>query len=273
MSRKSKWLILRLGIVSAIISVGVGTTTGAVAASPSAPSAQASVTGSARVAGSADGTPGTPGTLAPDGAAAISPTAQLASAPGACATSTTGAITCNVYPVDANGHHSSVSAAFSLPHSVFAGYVVLKIDPTQPNSYSSNWGAILNFINRGDGLADSYQLLTNRCKGCFPSYASILATGNPTFVTENQLGNQNDCCDWTAYYASPNLYNVYMPSRLGPPTSGYSAANWAVAHVGSLTVQRGDPHDRYLSVDHTWAGYCLAFVDTAWEAAGVIADT
>lgn len=219
-----------------------------------------------------------PGALVPDiaAAAAAQPSVASAATAGACTTDANGAIACNVYEKNNKGGPSDISAVFKLPHPVFPGYIVFVDDPAKPTNDRSNWSDILHFLADPSGYSTSYQLLSKGCNagstnvGCFPSYASVVAPGNTLFMAEVQQGTGYDSEDWTPYYAAPNTYNVYSAARFGPPASGYAAANWAFNHLygpGSLAVQPSDPHNRYLGVGHTWKGFCLGFVDTAWQAA------
>lgn len=201
--------------------------------------ARVSVTHAVSTSAAAPGTPAANAGPAPQAAA---PTTAAVTA-GDC-TYISGVTTCNVREVAA-GKASDISSVFSLPALVIAGYVILKEDPAKPNDDRSNWSDVLHFLNRGDGLSTTYQIVSSGCnKGpgnviCFPSYSTVIAN-NAGFITEVQYGAQNDSVDATVYQPAPNTYNIFSAARFADHATILSPANGFL----SSSPLENPPHHR-----------------------------
>jgi hypothetical protein len=104
---------------------------------------------------------------------------------------------------------SAASAAFRLPNTVVAGYVVILKSATDLQELESNWRTVLHFIDDGRnmGTAETLEVFYNdSCNAtfdvnsCFPSYSTILSSEH-VFMSEQDV--------LTTYFADPNTYRIH----------------------------------------------------------------
>jgi len=127
-------------------------------------------------------------------------------------------ITCNIFESLNDGTPSEVSGLVALPIIAVAGYIGVLENAGGSHTDPSQWSDVLSFVNRGDGLAVSLQLLSIGCNvaagdtSCFPNPAQVAA-----FIVESAV-------DPTVFVApaiiGDNFYNIYSSDVPEPATAG-----------------------------------------------------
>jgi len=132
--------------------------------------------------------------------------------------------TCNIYesvddPNSADplvGIPSEITDIFTLPNSVFWGYVVL-LDDLSDQTNINTWSDVVLFIQDGQtGLASTIQMLSEGCniapgdRSCFAaSFFDVFTNLAPTaFLLESNLST-DDFTNFTTYNSAPNTYNIF----------------------------------------------------------------
>ena len=119
------------------------------------------------------------------------------------------------------GSRTETGPVVTLPNAVGSGYVVL-MDCGNPNVTADrnnvdNWSDVLHFIDSGEGLGTTAQLLS--AGGAMPSLATVQANPN-LFMQEIQTGTGDDDIDNTVFTSAgqpPNIYNIHSAARNGAP--------------------------------------------------------